>query len=460
MRANLFVKVFVAFWLVTLAVLGSWMLAAEYFDSRPLPIESRREHPPGSPHRLILRLIYDLQQVERAELAARIEQVHERYGLQVFLLDAAGRDVLGRDVPADVQRIADRVLGTRRRVHERRPGERLLAHEIYRRDLGPLRAVFRIERPGGALLSVLGGNPWLRSALAVLVSGLVCYALSRLLTRRLQALRAASRRLANGDLQVRLRVRERGGDETDELARDFNSMASQLEGRIQAQKRLLQDVSHELRSPLARLHIALALAQEDAGGRAAALARIEREAERLEALISQLLSSQAQDIALDSHIDLVALLRELCEDAAFEGAQRDARVAFDSALPQAIVASAGDLLHKSFDNLLRNALAHGPEGGAVRVALATDGANFYVTFQDAGPGVPEAELGAIFDAFYRLDSARTRDTGGYGLGLSIARRAIEQHGGRVRAENTHPGLRVTVTLPRSAGLEDATGSED
>jgi two-component system sensor histidine kinase CpxA len=294
---------------------------------------------------------------------------------------------------------------------------------------------------------MLGSNLWLRIALAVLVSGVVCYLLSLLMTRRVKALQVASRRLATGDLDTRLRVRSRGGDETDELARDFNSMAGELQERMQAQKRLLGDVSHELRSPLARQRIALALAQENPGNATSYLQRIEQETERLEALIGQLLASQAEEVQLDVHIDLVPLLQQLCSDANFEGAAENKRCVLTFDVSEAIVASSGDLLRKSFENILRNALQHTPPDTDVRVELTRSGDVFVIRVTDYGSGVPENELDNIFEAFYRTDTARTRDTGGYGLGLSIARRAIMRHGGSIMAKNAAHGLEVTITLP-------------
>ena len=242
-------------------------------------------------------------------------------------------------------------------------------------------------------------------------------------------------------------MRQRGGDETDELARDFNSMAEQLQERIESQKRLLGDVSHELRSPLARLRIALALAQEQPQGTRTHLARIERETERLEELIGQLLDSQGPDTALDDHIDLVPLLQQLCSDAKFEGAAQSKRVTLATHLPEAIVASTGDLLHKCFENILRNALNHTPPDSDIEVRLAQTGDEYRVQVSDCGGGVPARELARIFEAFYRTDTARTRDTGGHGMGLAIARRAIGRHGGQIWAENTAQGLAVIVILP-------------
>jgi len=445
--SNLFVKTFLAFWLVTCAVLASWMLASNYFESRPLSALQRIPHGPPLPHRRILRTIFVLQAVDRDELRDVRDSV-EKLGIRLYLLDQRGKDLFGREVGADVEQIATHLGGPQRRIRHATTQELIVAHEIYRRDTGPLRTVFVIPRRGGALLNTLGGNPRLRILLAVSVSGLVCFALSRLLTNRLKALQKASRQLANGDLNTRLKVRERGGDETDELARDFNTMADQLQGRMQGQKRLLRDVSHELRSPLARLRIALALAEADTPGRTDHLARIEQEAERLEALIAQLLSSQAGDVRLDSPVDLVPLLRQLCEDGNFEGAAYGKSVRFTTQSAAALVSSAGDLLHRAFDNILRNALAHTASHTTVRVHLDEAEDRGEVTIEDGGPGVPEEELEVIFEDLYRVDTARSRDTGGYGLGLSIARRAIHQHGGEIRAHNTGTGLRVTVTLPR------------
>jgi two-component system sensor histidine kinase CpxA len=392
-------------------------------------------------------MIYDLQNLEPAELAPLVERASAEHEIDIYLLDKQAKDLLGRPVPPLVVKVAEEISGGRRRAFLRHKGEHLLAHEIYRPGQGTVTAVFVFRPSRHQLLTLLGSNLWLRITLAVLVSGTVCYLLSLLMTRRVKALQLASRRLATGDLDTRLRVRSRGGDETDELARDFNSMAAQLQERMQAQKRLLGDVSHELRSPLARQRVALALAQKNPGNTASYLQRIERETDRLEALIGQLLDSQVEEVKLDTHIDLVSLLQQLCNDANFEGAAQQKHCIFSSDLPEAVIASAGDLLHKSFENILRNALHHTPPGSDVGVQLQRSGDEFRICVADCGGGVPDNELDKIFEAFYRTDTARARDTGGHGLGLSIAHRAITRHGGSITAANTASGLAVTVTLP-------------
>jgi len=447
LRGNLFVKIFIGFWLVTIAILGSWLLTEDYFRSMPAEetVESGRR-PPGPPHRFVLRMIYDLQHASDEDLPELIAKARQEHQVDIYLLNPAGEELLGRNVPATVERAAAKLGGARRRAVDHGKGQLLLAHDIYRREQGPLHAVFQFKRPG-RLLGWLGGHPWLRLGMAILISGLVCYLLSRLMTNRLKDLQLAARRLAQGDLETRLQVRDTGGDETDELARDFNSMAAQLQERVEAQKRLLADVSHELRSPLARLHIALALAQEDSANTPEHLARIEREAQRLEELIGQLLASQSADIRLDKHVDLIPLLQELASDAEFEGRPLGKQVELNISLAQAVVASSGDLLHKSFENILRNASLHTPDHSSATISLTQEQDEFCVRITDCGPGVPEQELENIFDEFYRVDRARTRESGGYGLGLAIARRAIEHHGGSVKAANTGSGLEITVRLP-------------
>lgn len=446
-RGNLFIRTFITFWLMTLAILGSWLLAANYFESQPPGLVPDTQGPAGPPHRFMLRTLYDLEHLDDAALARTVADMRRQHDIHIYLVNRDGSDLLGRKVPAAVSRIAQQLHERRRNAFIRSPRQHLTAHRISRPDAAEVSAVFVFPSHRNVMLNTLGASPRLRLALAVLVSGVVCFGLSRLITKRLKALQLASRRLANGDLDTRLQVRERGGDETDELARDFNTMAAQLQERMHAQKRLLGDVSHELRSPLTRLRIAVALAQEQPGRGPEHLQRIEQEAERLEELIGQLLSSQEQDIRLDTHIDLVALLQQLCADANFEGQGAGKQFRFSTDTQQALVASSADLLRKSFDNILRNALQHTAENSLVAVSLTATGGGFQVTIEDQGPGVPESALDRIFSEFYRVDNARTRASGGYGLGLAIARRAVRQHGGEVTASNTGAGLRVTVRLP-------------
>jgi len=443
MRGNLFIKIFLGFWLVTIAVLASWSLAVKYFEDVPVSTAEERS---GAPPRHLLRLFYALENEPLSQLPEIADRMRRDHNVDLYILRRDGTELLAQSVPPPARRAAAQVSPEHRRAVVRTDTGSFVAHVLNRGPREQLIAVVKITAPR-RLVAALSANPLLRLGMAIVISGVLCFLLSRLLTRRVRALQGASQRLADGDLDARIAVRDSGGDETDALARDFNSMAEQLQTRIDSQKRLLQDVSHELRSPLARLRIALALAQEQPDSTDKQLARIEQEAERLDELIGQLLSSQAESISLDTHIDLVPLLRDLAKDADFEGKPDGKRVALFTDREEAIVASSGDLLQKCFENILRNALKYTSTDTEVTVDLRVTNDGFSVCIEDRGPGVPENELERIFDPLYRVDTVRHRATGGYGLGLAIARRAIEQHGGELQALNTGDGLRVIAVLP-------------
>ncbi len=441
-KANIFVKVFLGFWLVSAIILASWLLTARYFDAMP------DRHPTqGPPKQFMLRLFYQLQNVPDTELQLLLKRTKKQHNIEIFLIGRNGEDIYSRDLPPLVSSLAAELNRSHRRKSIDSPQGSMLAHFIHRDGSGTLRAVVVFKPRKPSVISLLNRNQGLRLALALIISGLLCYALSRALTGRLKKLQLAARQLAQGDLSTRIGVREHGGDETDELARDLNSMASQLDDKIQAQKRLLSDVSHELRSPLARLHIALALAQADPANNSQYIERIDLEAQRLETLIKQLLSSQGKKPAIDIYIDLVSLLSELCADASFEGEQSGKQVGFSSSLNQAVIPSYADSLKSCFENILRNAIKYTPDNTQVDVSLTQEDDNYVVRIQDRGNGVTEQDLEKLFDEFFRSDSARARETGGYGLGLSIAKRAVEQHGGKIGARNTGKGLSIIVTLP-------------
>ena len=444
---SLFIKVFLGFWLVTTAVLGSWLLSSNYFDSRPPGPSRVGEKPDRQPHRAMLRMLYALENNEEASLVQSIDIARQRFGIRIFLLDARGKDLLGRKVPKNALLLADKLRGQSDRRSITAPGRRLTAHRLRRAAEGPVSAVFIYpHRPRAALLNLVGDNVWLRLSLAVIVSGVLCFLLSRVITTRIQHLQVASRQLANGALDTRLTVRSRGGDETDELARDFNTMATQLQERIQAQKRLMGDISHELRSPLARLRVSLALAQEKPAEHQQYLKRIEKDAERLEDLISQLLANPRLDAKLEDTIDLGVLLEQLCENAGFEGQQNGKAFNLRRQIGSAVVKTHADTLQKAFENILRNALQHTPDNTTVDVILSDTG-GYRVTVEDHGAGVPDDELDRIFTEFYQVDRTRSPTSEGFGLGLAIARRGIALHGGRIHADNTASGLRVSVQLP-------------
>lgn len=297
----------------------------------------------------------------------------------------------------------------------------------------------------------------LRLLAVVLAAGLGCYLLARYLTSPVRQLQNAARQLAAGDLGTRVgkRLRSRG-DEIGELGRDFDRMADQVETLLTTQRRLLQDVSHELRSPLARLNVALELAARDAGHAAGpALARVGREADRLNDLIGQLLTLARLEAgaAQPQHmpVDFAALVNEVASDADFEAGACDRRVRVVRADACKVVGDS-TLLRSAIENIMRNAVHHTAVYTEVLITLSERNSDAGLTIdlevRDHGPGVPVEALASIFQPFYRVSDARDRKTGGAGLGLAIADRAIRLHGGSVSAINApEGGLIIRMTLP-------------
>lgn len=467
---NLFAKIFLGFWLSMVAIIFSWLLAGQYFipfeEIQPPPQAPQTDFTqPFGPHgnrnrgpelreissasRDIYRIFYGLQTIAVTDLEDWIREREREDGVDIRLVDSKGQEIFGRELLPGSDQVITRLEGFRRRVLQREAGRLLFGQEMFRPEWGPLKLIISRRPPKSALVRFLTDHLWLRLLLATLISAAISYAISRYLTRPLQSLQSASRELAKGNLSARIEVPQRGGDETDALGRDFNTMAEQLQEKINSQQRLLSDVSHELRSPLARMRVALALAEKNPEGGGEQLARIEREAELLDELIGQLLHSQDTGEAMQDSLDLVALLQQICEDAAFEAKAQSRDLRFSAGTDEAILLTQGDLLKRALENVVRNAVRHTAADTSVSVRLEANDTLFRITVEDCGPGIPEPELEKIFEPFYRVDEARQRETGGFGLGLSIARRAIERHGGSISAENRSDteGLRVTIRLP-------------
>lgn len=284
---------------------------------------------------------------------------------------------------------------------------------------------------------------------AIAVGGVTTFVLVLIFTRPVVRLRKAARALAGGKLDTR--VPEEGsraltfkGDEFQALVHDFNHMAERLESLVDAQKLLLRDVSHELRSPLARLSVALELAREDAGDAMTAhLDRIERETERLNQLIGQLLelsSMEAMERTADfERISLNQLVEKMIPDADYEARQHQCSIRFSS---QAEIEIQGkrELLYRAVENVVRNAIRYTYPGTEVEIKVARWSSGWAVLeVSDHGPGIPEAEIQSIFRPFYRVDQARSPNTGGFGVGLAIAERSVKLHKGELLAFNRKGG---------------------
>jgi two-component system sensor histidine kinase CpxA len=264
-----------------------------------------------------------------------------------------------------------------------------------------------------------------------------------------------SQKLAAGDLSVRtgsgLAHRQ---DEIGDLVRDFNAMASRIEELISRQRQLISDVSHELRSPLARINVALDLSRERKGNDPA-FEQMQEDIEVLDEMIGRLLTIAKLDISAPQvpmmDFDLSELLSQIARNADFECQEpnRGIRLTFSG---QCTAWGSPELLHSAIENVVRNAMRYTERGTCVEISLERDSsAGVRVVVRDYGPGIPESELGNIFQPFYRVADARDRQSGGTGLGLAIAERVVRIHGGTIRAENAMPrGLRIEIVLPQSA----------
>jgi two-component system sensor histidine kinase CpxA len=368
-------------------------------------------------------------------LQAFLDTLHRVYDARGILTDETGHDLLTNQDRSDLVRRA------------RRP------------------ALYQFFRTGDATVSRAAddGRYWfffivprvrvgswflLPEHIFVMAAGvLLCYWLALYLTSPVRKLEKAVERFGGGDLSARVGSNRR--DELGQLARTFDRMAGRTETLLTAERRLLLDISHELRSPLARLGVAVELARsgDDLNS---ALNRIQKESDRLNALVGQLLQvTRAEGDPSSLRRDplrLDELVQQLVDDSSIEAASHGCQLKYEKREP-VTVAGDPELLRRAVENVIRNAIRYAPRETAVEVSLARNHGKAVVGVRDQGSGVPEEALPRLFDAFYRVEGDRDRASGGIGLGLSIARRAIELHKGSIRAKNAQPGLEVEMELP-------------
>ena len=290
-----------------------------------------------------------------------------------------------------------------------------------------------------------------RCLIALFVPGLVCYLLTRYLTAPILRLREASQQLAAGNLSTRADARmSLRRDELGLLVKDFNTMAARLEGLVDGQRQLIYDISHELRSPLTRLNVALDLGRERKGSDQA-FDQMQQDLERMDQMIDRLLTLARLDAAGASvplkSLNLTDLVADIVHSAGFELGDRPDNITMNSS-DAFFVRGNAELLQSAIENVIRNAIRYNNSEEPVQVVLERVESSAKITVRDHGLGVPSEDLRRIFEPFYRVATDRDRQTGGTGLGLAIAERAIRMHGGEVYALNATPqGLEVHIVLP-------------
>jgi signal transduction histidine kinase len=445
---NLYLRIFLSFWIaMVLALIFSVVATLWLSDQRAQHEQSRQDQLAREASSIL---------AERGVPGLRDWLTEESVRAapdRLFVLDRHGNDLLGRHVPESLRArfgrgaVPGRVPDLPPDARDFRwlsqliaPGDETYALSLLRLRRGPF-GIF--SSPESPIITVIA---------TLLVSTVVCFLLARYLSDPIRHLRAATRSIAAGDLGVR--VSSLMGSRRDELgmlALDFDVMAERLRALLASHRELLRDVSHELRSPLARLQIALGLARRPNADLEQEFDRIELETARLDELIGEILSlSRLDDPArtlVAEPVNLEELLETLVENARIEADLRSIQLQLN-ALPGLSVEGDRELLFRAVENVLRNAVRFSPNGTLVEVTAARAADQAVIRIRDHGPGVPQEALARIFEPFFCVAQARDRESGGYGIGLAITARVAALHGGSVRAENAAPsGLALEITLP-------------
>ncbi|WP_226664935.1 ATP-binding protein [Microbulbifer aggregans] len=450
--SSLFGRMFLGAWLTAMVMVLSSVYITHFREFGDPRQKDRWEGP-----ELFREVTHNLRMTRRHgsdHFQHWLERTPAKVQKQIFALDRSGREVLGRPIPQSMAPLIASLSYRNREAHALVDKKPTVGFFVPQRDGGSLRVVFIAGKSKEQLLlRFLLDNFWPILVLTTLASGLACYWLARYLSKPLDNLRTATRRVAAGDLSYRVAPTLRGhSKELGELAADFDSMTAQVQESMTEQRRLIKDVSHELRSPLARLQIALGIArQKNVHALDPELDKIGKAADYLEDIIADILSlpvNSSDDRPLDDVVELNSLLQALTEDLGDEARQKQVHFTIRSSDHELLVATRGSSLTAALENILRNSIKYSPECSRVDIAIEASNTHCQINVTDAGEGVPPAELEAIFRPFYRTDEARTRESGGFGLGLAIAQRTIVQHGGSIDAFNVQgAGLCVRIKLP-------------
>jgi signal transduction histidine kinase len=424
---------------VMLWSLGTFVLSlvAYWAISRTL---ERRGPPKGDPFPSFLRMVEDdlchaYETGGPEQLAIQLRRLDGYLPGEHLLTDETGRDLVSGADRSDLLKRGHRPPGPPPRLADGRMIFVEPPRDSRYRFISVVKPWF--DRPN--ILPYYGA--------IVLVIALMGWILAAHLAAPLRRLRRLVDQFGQGDLSARAHSTRK--DEIGELSRSFDEMAGRIETLLAAERRLLQDVSHELRSPLTRLDVAVDLATtcDDPGE---FLGRIKRDIGRLSVLVNELLQLTRAEGDPTAHnlepVQLDLLLEDLIDDCEVEARAKGCRVEREVMEPLAVMGEP-ELLRRAVENVVRNAVRHAPEGTTVMIGLESAGDVARICVRDQGPGVPDELLATIFEPFFRVERDRSRASGGIGLGLAIARRAVDLHRGRISARNAQPGLVVIIELP-------------
>ena len=436
------------FWVTLTLISVSVFVSTSLYLQDQNDDERRRLKPSNQVH--VVQQVIRFIGVEAARALLKGSEKNKQLRRSVYVVNEANIDILGRSI--DIGLFKD----SKYLTVATPDGKKL-------RIISQPRYVKQIEKRPHFYVRMLEqtiqrvGLLWL--GIVLTLSSLVCFWLAWYLTNPIRKLQHAGQQFSHGNFDTRVsHLIGNRRDEIADLGNDFDEIAAHLQKLINNQKQLLSDVSHELRSPLARLQVAVGLARKKGNKEIQAdLLRIEHETERLDDLIGQSLTlsrlDAGADYPMEDYIDIGTLLEKIISDCNFEANNQQKEVTFKYTQSWTIKANA-ELLRRALENVIRNAIYYTADGSTVDVSLCKNAAEeFIISICDQGLGIPESQLAQLFEPFVRLSSARDRDSGGYGLGLAIAKRAIKFHQGKIWASNRSvQGLRVEITLP----IEDIT----
>ena len=448
---SLYWKIFLTFWLATILIIvtTAWVIS-EIAEKSSKPTQER-----AFMDSYANAAIVTYEAGHRSALIQWLEKTGLSKQMHLFLLTNKGDIIGNQTVPDVVKKISSNFVGGHLDSGIFKSGNLIVSHEILNNSGLAYRLAAVSEKPLSYFVHIQWAGLSARLLIAIIISGLICYLLSIYLTQPLRSLQLAAKSLGTGKLNTRVgHFVGHHKDEIAELSYEFDNMAEHLETLIHSKERLLQDISHELRSPLTRLQIAIELGRNKSNHLAdKEFNRIESECFKLNTLIGEILDYARLDVSTSklnkSRISLPSVLDSIINDANYEFYEKKPRVIIGSIQPCRLMLDKR-LIHRAIENILRNALRYSPKGQVVIVSLYKDPSKHCVIIdiEDNGPGVPSSQLIKIFNPFYRVDTARAKKTGGYGLGLAIAKQAIQLHGGEIHATNRQQGgLLVRITLP-------------
>jgi two-component system, OmpR family, sensor histidine kinase CpxA len=446
MNRRLFWKIFLPFWVAQALVLGALYLRIHYRISAEHPwwIQPERKEMP------VLAELAALQYEQHGPTALRrlLDSLSLQHRSQFWVVDASGQELSGLPI---TQKVLNNGIAA-----EKKDG---LFHSYETNVLAA-----RATTPSGQYLLIgeftpppiserVPGDLLWTLKLSTLLSAILCLLIAHYLTKPIERLRDATHQLARGNLDIRAgKNLGKRRDEIADLVRDFDIMAGELRNQIQSERNLLSGVSHELRSPIARMRLALALARHaDEGERAEMLDRIEQDTVQLDSMLEKILTvarlESGQRKPNFEDVNLNDVIDDVLHDARFEATASDVTISYESDRQVTLKGDAG-LLHSAIENVIRNAIFYSGKNGQIKVSLLWSASIVIVQVRDNGPGVPEEALPLLFKPFYRVDDSRGTTTGGMGLGLAIVRNAVAAHGGFVKARNVSPhGLEVEIVFP-------------